>query len=66
MMDEVFGKFGGQSLFLPKLEWLFTYFDTGLFVIVPNPPEMPLTERLLHWINSEILKFEWSTSPLRI
>jgi hypothetical protein len=34
------------------------YFDSGVFVIVPDLPEIPLTEKLLNWMNGEVRDFK--------
>jgi hypothetical protein len=58
IIDEIFSKI---RLFSSKNGMIIRsrigeYFDSGIFVLVPDLPELPFTERLLIWVKLWYLK----------
>jgi hypothetical protein len=63
MVDALFGKIRPSELFLSKNGQLINrrierYFDSGVFVIVPDLPDRPIVDAVRRWLNSEVREYK--------
>lgn len=63
MMDEIFGKIRPSEMFSSRNgliihEEIEEYFDSGIFVIVPDMPDRPSLDVLTTWLTGEVRNFK--------